>query len=38
VAERASREELSLPMFAELTETEIDRVAAAVLSFGRARR
>jgi dTDP-4-amino-4,6-dideoxygalactose transaminase len=33
VAERASREVLSLPMYAELTEAEIDRVAAAVLSF-----
>ena len=35
VAEKASREVLSLPMFPELTETQIQRVAAVVKGFFR---
>ena len=31
-AERAAREVLAIPMFAELTESEVDRVAEAVLA------
>jgi dTDP-4-amino-4,6-dideoxygalactose transaminase len=35
VAEKASREVLSLPMFPELTEAQIQRVAAVVKDFFR---
>ena len=35
VAEKAAREVLSLPMFAELTEAQIQRVAAAIKGFFR---
>ena len=35
VAERASREVLSLPMFAELTAAQLERVAAVVKNFFR---
>ena len=34
-AERAAREVLSLPMYPELTEAQVDRVAGAVRSFFR---
>src|SRR5207244_9768680 len=35
VTELASREELSLPMFAELTDDEVQRVTNCVLSIGQ---
>jgi len=37
VAERTSREILSLPMFPDLTDAQIDRVADAIIAFSRAR-
>jgi len=32
-AERACRQVLSLPLYPELTDAELDQVAAAILSF-----
>jgi dTDP-4-amino-4,6-dideoxygalactose transaminase len=38
VAERVSREVLSLPMYAELSGAQIERVVDAVTTFTRASR